>query len=207
MNGMRVAEPLSIASAVRLVAGMGYSAKLSIRVAQRISQINGTIMGNNQKVRAIAVLLAAFIALTGCSRGPKDISLVEKGNKLLAKKDYARATLEFRSAIQANPKNFEGHYGLALAEIGVGDKIAAYRALSRALDLNPQHTGAQIQMADLLVTSRSPEEVRQAEEHAKAVLEGSPDNPDALDTMATAELRLGKRDEALELLERASSKA
>jgi tetratricopeptide (TPR) repeat protein len=153
------------------------------------------------------VLLAALVALGGCSWKPKDAALVESGKQFMAKKDHARAALQFRSAIQANPRNIEAQYQLALAEMALGDRITAYRALTKTLDLNPKHMDAQLKMAELLLTSSAPEDVRQAEEHAQAVLDASPDNPDALDAMALAELKLGKPDDATELLEQASNKA
>jgi len=164
-------------------------------------------MASNQRTRGLAALLAPLIVLTGCSRGPKDLVYIENGKKLLAKKDYARAALEFGNAIQANPKSFTAYYEMALAEIGLGEKVTAYRALTKALDLNPKDAGAQLQMAELLLKSNSPEEVKQAQDHAKAVLESSPNDPDALDAIAVAELKLGNPDEGLELLEQACSRA
>lgn len=161
----------------------------------------------NQKLSAIAVLSITLLLLGGCSRGPKDLAYVETGKKFLQKKDYPRAAIQFLNAVRVNPKNFEAQYNLAVAEIGLGDKVTAYRALTRALDLNPKDTGAQLLMSQLLLTSRSPEDLKQAQDYAKGVLEGSPDNPDALDAMATADLKLGDRDHALELLQRASTKA
>jgi len=155
----------------------------------------------------LAVALVAFIGLGGCSRKPKDLALLESGNQFMATKDYARAALQFRGAIQANPKNIEAHYQLALAQMGRADKIAAYRALTKVLDLNPKHMEAQLRMAELLLTSSAPEDIKQAEEHAQSVLDASPDNPNALDAMAVAELRLGNREDAMELLEQASNKA
>jgi tetratricopeptide (TPR) repeat protein len=66
---------------------------------------------------------------------------------------------------------------------------------------------AQLKMAELLASSSAEVDVKAAEEHAQAVLNGSPDNLEALDAMAVAELRLGRREEGLALLERANSKA
>ncbi len=159
------------------------------------------------KSRGMAVLLAVCLGLAGCARGPKDVALIESGKQFLAKKDYSRAVLQFRSAIQANPKNFDAHYQMALAEIGRGDQILAYRALSRALELNPKNADAQLKMAELLLSSPNLDDIKEAQRNARLVLEASPDNPDALDAMAVAEMRLGNPDQALELLEQASSLA
>lgn len=151
-------------------------------------------------------LLAALVASVACSR-KSDTALIESGKQYMAKKDYGRAALQFRNAIRANPKNAEAQYQLALAQIGFGDKIGAYRSLAKALDLNPKHMEAQLAIADLLLTGNSDANVKEAKEHAQAVLDASPGNPDALDAMALADLRLGNREEGLELLEQAAKKA
>ena len=153
------------------------------------------------------ILAITALVLGGCTRGPKDVRYLESGKKFLAQKDYPRAALQFRNAIQANPRNAEAQYQLGLAEIARGNQTAAYGALSNALVLNPKHMDAQLRMAELLASSGAESEVREAKEHAQAVLNASPNNPDALDAMALAELRLGKREEGIELLERAASKA
>ena len=164
-------------------------------------------MATTGKLGMLTLLLAAIVALAGCSR-KSDTELIESGKQFMAKKDYNRAALQFRNAIQANPKNAEAQYRLALAELGFGDKIAAYRALTKAIDLNHQYKEAQLAMANLLLTSTgNQDEVREAQGNAQAVLKASPGNSDALDAMALGELKLDHRDEALKLLEETSNKA
>ncbi len=163
------------------------------------------IMANKWKV--LTAILAVLIGLAGCSLKPDQKKLMESGKQFMAKRDFGRASLQFRNAIQANPKNSEAHYLMALAQIELGDTILAYRELSRAIDLDPKNMEAQLKMAELLTISPKKEELEEAEEHAKTVLDASPDNPDALDAMAAAELKLGNQDKSQELLERASDKA
>jgi cytochrome c-type biogenesis protein CcmH/NrfG len=181
--------------------------KVALACSQSVRSMRRLSVFVPSRVCITVILLSAVLGLAGCSRTPKDLRYLESGKQFLEKKDYARAVLQFRNAVQANPKNFEAHYQLALAELGRGDRIAAYRSLTRALDLNPKHTGAQLLIAELLLTSSNAAEVKQGQERAHAVLDASPNNPDAMDAMALAELRLGNRDQALELLEQASSKA
>lgn len=154
----------------------------------------------------LTLALAALAAGVGCSR-KTDTQLIESAKQFMAKKDYARAVVQLRAAIQANPKNAEAQYQLAQAEIGRGDRVAAYRALTKALDLDPKHAGAQLAMANVLAASDNPNDLRLAQEHARAVLSITPENPDALDAMAFAELKLGNQEEAVKLLEEAGSKA
>jgi tetratricopeptide (TPR) repeat protein len=164
-------------------------------------------MATTRKLGVLTLLLAAVLALAGCSR-KSDTELIESGKQFMAKKDYNRAALQFRNAIQANPKNAEAQYLLAQAELGFGDKIAAYRALGKALGLKPDYKEARLAMANLLVTSTSnTTEIKEAQQNAQAVLNTSPGDSDALDAMALGELKLGNKDEALKLLEETSSKA
>lgn len=162
-------------------------------------------MHKNTK-RVLPVLLTAIL-LASCSPKLSDTALLESGKQFLAKKDYSRAVLQFRSAVRANPKNVDAQYQLALAESGRGDQIAAYRALTKTLSLNPQHTDAHLKLAALLVTSSLAMHLEEAQEHAQVVLDASPGHLGALDTMAIADLRLGKRAEAVELLDQANKQA
>ncbi len=167
----------------------------------------GKVMATTRKLGMLTLLLAAIVALAGCSR-KSDTELIESGKQFMAKKDYARAALQFRNAIQANPKNPEAQYRLAMAELGLGDKIAAYHYLGAAIQLNSGYKEALLVMANLVLTNSGDQnEVRDAQEHAQAVLKASPGNSDALDAIALGELKLGNRDEALKLLEETSSKA
>src|SRR5215475_12537374 len=61
-----------------------------------------------------AFVVAAMLACAGCWRSPlqREARFLELGKKLLAKRDYARANLEFRNAIQIMPRDAEAYYQL-----------------------------------------------------------------------------------------------
>ena len=56
--------------------------------------------------------LAAILILPGCSRTPEEryARAIEKGKKLLAEKEYARAALVLQNASQAKPKSVDALY-------------------------------------------------------------------------------------------------
>ncbi len=64
---------------------------------------------------SICLLLTLF-SLTSCSRTPqqREARYLELGKKMLEKKDYARASLDFRNAIQVMPGDAEPYYQLGL---------------------------------------------------------------------------------------------
>jgi tetratricopeptide (TPR) repeat protein len=72
--------------------------------------------------------------------------------------------------------------------------------------LNPNHTGAQLKLAELMTTSRNQEVVQEAVTRLQSLLAVSPDNTEAIDTLAVAESRLGKSDAAEKRLEAALQK-
>ena len=144
-----------------------------------------------------------LILASACKTSPqaKEQAFMKRGLAQMAKKDYARAALEFRSAAQAVPADAEPYYQLGLAALGMGDANGAYRALRKAVELNPKHSAAQLKLAQLMVGSRQKELVEEAASNLRGVLAGSPDNPDALDTLAVAEAALGQTGAAQQRLE------
>jgi tetratricopeptide (TPR) repeat protein len=155
---------------------------------------------------AALFLLSALVAVTsGCARTPaqKYAKFFAAGTAQLNKHDYARAVLQFRSAIQVNPKSADAYYQLALAYQGAGDTQTAVKCLWKTLQLNPKYTAADLKLSELAVATRNPAEAREAEGRIKHVLKESPENANALDVLAKAEWQLGKQQEAEKLLNQA----
>ena len=154
-------------------------------------------------LRAGFVCMAAFLA--GCSSSPqeKEAKFLKQGQTLLAKKDYARATLEFRNAAAAVPKDAEPQYQLGLAYLETRQLQNAVRAFQRALHLNPKHAGAQLKLAVMMATSQDPNVLADAEKRLQGVLEAGPDNLEAMQTLAATETKLGKLEDAEKLLDKA----
>ena len=121
----------------------------------------------------------------------------------MAKKDYGRALLEFRNATRVMPKDAEPQYQLGLAFLASGNATNGARALYSATQLNPKHAGAQLKLAELMTTSQNQDTLRDAVGRLESVLTASPDNIEATDTLALAEWRLGKIDDASKRLEEA----
>ena len=158
--------------------------------------------------RASILLLIAALAVTGCRRTPeaKMAKFLAEGEKQLEKKDYPRAILQFRNAVQAKPKEAEPYYQLGLAYLASGDPRKAFASLRKTLDLNPKHTAAQLRLAELMSTSRNKKDLAEAENYVAQVLSASPDNVDALNTLAFTELKLGKPEDAEQHLQQALQK-
>ena len=144
------------------------------------------------KARVSVVVLASLLA--ACSRTPqqREAKFLENGRKHLLSHDFNNAILDFKNASQSMPKDAEPHYQLGLAELGLGQGQAAADEFRRAFQLNPQHIGVQLKLAEMMAANRNPDVIREGEKRAQAVLAIEPGNPDALQALAAAELRLGE---------------
>jgi Tfp pilus assembly protein PilF len=159
------------------------------------------------KKRVSAVLFAVFLA--ACSKTPeqKEAKFLEAGRKHLLSHDFDSAILDFKNASQAMPKDAEPHYQIGLAELDAGKAQAAADEFRRASQLNPKHVGVQLKLAEMMAANRNPDVIREGEKRAQAILAIEPGNPDALQALAAAELRLGEDpSEAVAHLEEALEK-
>jgi tetratricopeptide (TPR) repeat protein len=153
-----------------------------------------------RRPRAVAgaLLCLGLLSFTGCTTKPeqKYAKFLERGKENLDKKDYRRAVLEFRNALQVRPKSAETYYQLGLAYLGLGDSKSAVKAFGTALQMDPKYTAAELKMAQLAALSNYKEGVEAAERRLSQRLTEAPADPDTLNSLAIAEWRLGKREEA-----------
>lgn len=96
----------------------------------------------------ISLVLALVLACTACTSSER---YLERGKKLFEAGKYADASLEFRRAIQKDPKLGEAYYQLASSELRLNKTREAYQDLRRAVELRPSDRDIQIALADLCV--------------------------------------------------------
>src|ERR1039457_6206136 len=159
--------------------------------------------------RMMVALLLVVLAAAGCMRSPeaKSARYMEVGKKLLQKNDASRAILQFRSAAQLTPRNPEIYYQLGIAYLAAGDLRNGVDCLRKTLGLNPKHAAAQLRLAQLMASTSDPKWLKDAQQRLQALLQDTPDDPDALHALALAELKLGEPDDAMQLLGRAIAAA
>jgi len=147
--------------------------------------------------------LTLCLLLVGCNRTPeaKEAQHLSRGKSLLEKKDFARALLEFRSASQLKPKDAEPYYQAGLAYLYSGNLASSVAAFRKAVSLDPNHTGAELKLAELMTASSNKNLIEQALERLEKIISISTDNAEATDALALAELKLGETDEAVQHLE------
>jgi tetratricopeptide (TPR) repeat protein len=156
-----------------------------------------------------AVLIFAILTLSGCDLSPdaKEARYLEKGRKEFQKRNYAVAILHFKNASGAKPWDAEPYYQLGLSYFAGNDGRSAAANFRKAVEVNPRHTGAQLQLAQLMATARDKNSLEEAQKHAQAVLALQPDDPDALSVLGVTDLRLGNPESAQSHLEQALRKS
>jgi len=152
--------------------------------------------------------LALVLTLCGCglTREAKEAKFLALGKQQYAKKDYARAVIEFKNATRIAPNDAEAYYQLGLAYAGSEDPRAAYASFKKATDLNPKHADAQLKLASLMLSTGNKELREEAEKRVRTVVDSTPTSAEALNLLAFSELSLGKQEDAVGYLQQALSK-
>ncbi len=143
-----------------------------------------------------------------CNQPPrqKEAKFLKRGEAFLAKEDYARAILEFENASRNMPKDAEPYYQMGLASLETGNFRAAVGNFHKALELNPKHAGAKLRLAGMMTTSADKTVLERAEEQLQDLVGGQDASAEALDTLAVAEWKLGRPEDAAKLVEEAIQK-
>ena len=129
------------------------------------------------------------------------------GKKLVEKKDYARALIQFRNAAKVMPKDAEPYYQAALVYLERRDWQTAYSYLKTAVGLNPKHQQAQLKLAELLAAgSNKKDDIQAAHQAIEDLMKSAPASAEELDTLALSEFRLGNQQDAEKHLEEAFAK-
>src|SRR5882672_4647259 len=134
------------------------------------------------------VLVCAFVAalFTGCSRDPnvRKQKYFESGERYYANGKYREAAIQYANAVQMDSRFAQAHYQLGETYLKLRDWNRAFQELSRAAELDPENYPAHVDIANLLVSTRQTESLKQAEEHLKILREKQPNNPTTYEAWA-----------------------
>jgi tetratricopeptide (TPR) repeat protein len=100
-----------------------------------------------KQTTCVCAVVIAFCTATACITTKQ--GYVSKGNKLYDAGKYADASLNYRKAIQKDPKFGEAYYRLGLAAIKQNESTEAYDSLYRAAQLLPNRTDVINKFADV----------------------------------------------------------
>ena len=120
------------------------------------------------KAAAAACLVFCAFASTACQTNPRAAAraYLAHGDRYLAQEHYRRAAIEFRNALQQEPRDTTARYRLAQTENRLGEWHQCYRDLKRVVSERPGFVPARLDLAELYLAARQPvlasEEIRRA---------------------------------------------
>jgi tetratricopeptide (TPR) repeat protein len=151
---------------------------------------------------SVAALLACSVLLSGCSKDPEVAKreYLSSGDAYVAEKKYAEAVVEYRNAIQQDPKFGIARYKLAETYMQISQPAEAFREYVRAADLMPDNIEAQVKAARMLMAAG---QFLDAQTRAEKALATDPKNVEAQLVKAASLAGMKKLDEAVEGVEAA----
>jgi tetratricopeptide (TPR) repeat protein len=140
----------------------------------------GEDMSRSAVVRLVLVGFLIPALFTGCTRDPnvRKQKFLESGNGYRDKGKFREAVIQYSNAIQVDPRFAEAHYQLGETYLKLGDVRRGYEELTRAIDLVPDNYPAQLDLANLLLTSRDPQDLKEAETHLDILRKQRPNYAD-----------------------------
>ena len=133
-------------------------------------------------------MLASTVTLAACgSPEQRAQSYYERGQEYLAKKDNARASVEFRNALRLNEKLVGAWLGLAQIDEQNKNWPAVAKTLRKVVELDPKNLDATLRLTRLLLLGNSLDEALKL---ANAAADLEPKNAEVLTTRAAILLRL-----------------
>ena len=152
--------------------------------------------------RIVVVIALAAIAGAGCSKDPlkKSRDSIASGDRYAAEKKFKEAVIEYRNAVQADPRSGDARLKLADAYLQLKELPNAYSETIRAADLLPDNLDAQLKAAAFLMLANKYEDART---RAQNVLTKDPRNVQAQIVLGNATAGMKDLDAAVADMEEA----
>jgi putative PEP-CTERM system TPR-repeat lipoprotein len=149
-----------------------------------------------------ACISLSVIVVSGCSRdlGAARREYLERGDRYLKEKNFDAAVLEYRNAVQRDPRDGEVYRKLSAAYLEKGDVRSALRAATTAADLMPDTPDAQVEAGNLLLATGA---FGDAKARAQKALSKSPDHVEVRILLGNALAGLEDADRAIKEFEEA----
>src|SRR5215831_7031347 len=139
----------------------------------------GEFMRNRYVITAATVLIGMLlIVATGCKGNPEKAKkkYLESGMSYVDKKQYDAAVIQFKKALQVDPKYADAHYQLGLTYLRQQRMKEGYLELLQTSNPDPKNVKARLEMGNILWSAK---QFKKAEEEARKVLEQDPNNAEA----------------------------
>jgi tetratricopeptide (TPR) repeat protein len=152
--------------------------------------------------RALLILFATLVISCARDQEAAKWAYLKSGDQYFADGKYAEAIVQYRNAVQRDPRFGEARFKLAEAYVRIHDGEGAYREYVRAADLMPTNIDAQLKAGQALLLARRFDD---AAARADKVLEDNPKNVQARILRGIALANLKDLDSAIAQIEEAIS--
>src|SRR5262249_21883101 len=191
---------------ISLVLGNGSGEHVASHEILRTMTTLSVAPANERRVGSTCVLVAVgLLALTACSRDPTKAAqrYVASGDAYASAGKYAEAIIQYRNAIQNDPRSSDARLKLAETSFRVGDGATALEQYIRTADLRPDDVAVQLKTSKLLLLAGRFDD---AKSRAEKILARDSRNVDAQIVIANAlaeqkdlDAAVGQIEEALKL--------
>ena len=144
-----------------------------------------------KKLHIFIVFVLVMSGFACASKEEKKIRFFDKGMALFEKESYSSSALEFKNALQIDPKFSEAFYMLGRIEMKKNNFKGAFGLYNKAVQLKPGNTKAHYELGRLYLLA---EDTDKASDEAQKILSNDPKNADGLVLQASA--KLAKKDYA-----------
>jgi tetratricopeptide (TPR) repeat protein len=131
--------------------------------------------------------LCALVLFAACSH--KDNARKQKsfaaGEDFFAKGNYSEAVAQYSEAIKIDSSFAQAHYKLSQAYLRMRDANNAFQELKRTIALDPDNYRAHTDLANMLIASRNPDNLKEAKLHLEILRAKQPNAPETHQSWAT----------------------
>jgi tetratricopeptide (TPR) repeat protein len=107
------------------------------------------------RIWTILLCISLLFLMQGCaSKEEKVAKFITRGDRLMEKGDPMRAILEYKNALQLDPKSSNAQFAMGKALLAQKNYNSAYKVFNAVLEIDPKRDDARVEVAELLAGSQ-----------------------------------------------------
>jgi tetratricopeptide (TPR) repeat protein len=144
--------------------------------------------------------LCALVLFTGCSHesNARKQESFDSGEDFFAKGKYSEAAAQYSEAVKIDSSFVQAHYKLSQAYLRMRDVNDAFQELKRTIALDPDNYRAHTDLANMLIASRNPDNLKEAKLHLDILRARQPNAPETHQSWATFDAAQGDLKSAID---------
>ncbi len=151
------------------------------------------------KTTLVSAIAVALISCGGAEE--RKVKYLEKGKAYIEEQNFEKAKIEIKNVLQIDPKFAEAHYFMGQINEQEKEYRKAIGNYLKAIELDPEHNDAKIDLASIYILAGTDELVEKAKQNIREVKEAEPDNLDADLLSAIIDYKSGSKTQGTRKLE------